>query len=330
MTEPEAAVDRDDLADVASTLFFIVGTSRSGTTLLQALLNAHSRICIPPETHFFTYEEEFEWRPSRLFDAGDASAFVRFLFEEKRRLDDLDLEERSLLRAADRLDVSSKRALFLLVASSYRERVGKEIVGEKTPRHLLQVETIAERYPEARFLVLFRDPRAKALSERKVPFGSPSLFVSARRWRRYVQEYQRLADVLADDRYYQTTYETIVRQTDDEARRIASFLGVDFEDDMLAFYDRDETEKGYPEREDWKQNTMKPIQADHIDKWKDELSAREIALVERTAGAYLEEMGYEPVEKGTMSTAEFLTTWAGDYWKAVRKDLRAVLGQSEH
>ena len=328
MAEAVAAVGRDDLADVASSLFFIVGTSRSGTTLLQALLNAHSRICIPPETHFFTYEEEFEGRPSRLLDAGGAPSFTRFLFDEKRRLDDLGLDKKPLLRAADRLDVSSKRALFLLIASIYRERVGKEIVGEKTPRHLLQVEKLAERYPDARFLVLFRDPRAKALSERKVPFGSPSLFVSARRWRRYVQEYRRLTDVLGDDRYYQTTYETIVRNTKSEAKQIAFFLDVDFEDGMLAFYDRDEAEKGYPEREDWKQNTMKPIQDDHIDKWKGELSTREIALVERTAGACLEEMGYEPVERGTMSTGEFLTTWAGDYWKTVRKDLRSVLGHS--
>ena len=31
---------------------FIVGVGRSGTSLLQAMLNAHSKITFTPETHF--------------------------------------------------------------------------------------------------------------------------------------------------------------------------------------------------------------------------------------------------------------------------------------
>ena len=31
---------------------FIVGVGRSGTTLLQSMLNAHPEICFTPETHF--------------------------------------------------------------------------------------------------------------------------------------------------------------------------------------------------------------------------------------------------------------------------------------
>ena len=32
---------------------FIVGVGRSGTTLLQSMLNSHPEICFTPETHFF-------------------------------------------------------------------------------------------------------------------------------------------------------------------------------------------------------------------------------------------------------------------------------------
>jgi hypothetical protein len=32
---------------------FIVGMARSGTTLLSEILNAHSRIAVSPETHYF-------------------------------------------------------------------------------------------------------------------------------------------------------------------------------------------------------------------------------------------------------------------------------------
>jgi len=34
------------------TPIFIVGVGRSGTSLVQSMLNAHSKIAFPPETHF--------------------------------------------------------------------------------------------------------------------------------------------------------------------------------------------------------------------------------------------------------------------------------------
>jgi uncharacterized protein YjiS (DUF1127 family) len=319
-----AEVTRQDLDEVASTLFFIVGPSRSGTTLLQAMLNAHSRLCIPPETHFFAYEAEFEDRWARLWTPRGLDAFARFLFDQKRRLDDLGLEREALLTNIERLGLASKRALFLLILAMYRARAGKPIVGEKTPRHLLHVEALARRYPEARFVALFRDPRAKALSERRVPFGSPSLFVATRRWRRYAREHLRLRHVLDEARYHATSYEALVRHPQRELEALTSVLGVDFEDDMLAFHDRAPDERGYPDREDWKDNTTKPLQPKHIDKWKRALSEREIALVERTAGPQLEKMGYARVAEDVASPGRLAATWARDYFRAIRKDAEAV------
>ena len=111
--EATAAATRTDLGDVASTLFFVVGPSRSGTTLLQAMLNAHSRLCVPLETYFFPYEAEFDGLISRVRWGRGLDAFVRFLFEEKRRLADLGLEREPLLAEARRLNLTSKRARLL-------------------------------------------------------------------------------------------------------------------------------------------------------------------------------------------------------------------------
>jgi len=35
--------------------FFIIGTPRSGTTLLQCILATHSKIAMAPETHLFSH-----------------------------------------------------------------------------------------------------------------------------------------------------------------------------------------------------------------------------------------------------------------------------------
>lgn len=327
MAELTVKVDRRDLKDVASRLFFIVGTSRSGTTLLQALLNAHSEIAIPPETHFFKYEDEQSARLQQWMSAEPVRAFVDYLCNEKRRIGDLGIDREEIARAIERADVGSTRELFLLLMALYSaKKGGASTVGEKTPRHLLYVDELADRYPDARFLVLFRDPRAKARSEREVPFGSPSLFVSTWRWRRYVQEHFALKQKLSPDRYFQTTYESLVRDPESEVRAIISFLGADFEEQMLAFYNRDEEERGYPEREQWKENTLEPIQTDRIDLWKEELSRREIKLIEATAGSYLAKMGYSAYEAPPLSRLELTYTWIGDYLKAVKKDVARVVG----
>ena len=42
---------------------FVVGSPRSGTTMLQLMLHAHPRIAIPPETRFFltAHRRRGEW-----------------------------------------------------------------------------------------------------------------------------------------------------------------------------------------------------------------------------------------------------------------------------
>jgi hypothetical protein len=61
----------DHLADRAEARadaapFFIVGSERSGTTMLRLMLNRHSRLCVPPESHFITrLYDRFGTPPSR-------------------------------------------------------------------------------------------------------------------------------------------------------------------------------------------------------------------------------------------------------------------------
>ncbi|MFG0253297.1 MAG: sulfotransferase family protein, partial [Phycisphaerales bacterium JB038] len=51
---------------LAQGVFFIVGTGRSGTTLLQAMLASHPRLAIPPETKFFQ-----RWDPAEKRFGGE-------------------------------------------------------------------------------------------------------------------------------------------------------------------------------------------------------------------------------------------------------------------
>ena len=103
---------------LASNLFFIVGTGRCGTTLLRSMLCAHSRIHVPPETHFF-----HRWDPLIPRLGGDplpadrVDAWLDAWFASQNWIDQgLDRGEfESRVRAGDR----SARSIFLIFGEAF-------------------------------------------------------------------------------------------------------------------------------------------------------------------------------------------------------------------
>jgi hypothetical protein len=285
-------IEYQNLKDTQERLFFIVGTSRSGSTLLQSMLNTHSQVVIPPETHFFhsyshlneVYHEDSRYQfRERLLD---------FWYDQKTRIRDLGLEKNRVQTAADSLDTYTPVELFLLHLTLYRQERKKEIIGEKTPRHILHVPQILKEFPDAKIISLFRDPRAAAYSEIKAHFGSPSVIVTSRRWQKYVAMHQQLENELSSDQYMMLQYRDLVESPKEVLQRITDLIDVSFEEQMLNYYNREE--KGFAEGEkEWKSETFEPLKKNKNEEWKTGLSTAQVALVEKWAGSYLKELGYD-------------------------------------
>ncbi len=289
-------ITHSDLQDTKDRIFFIVGTSRSGSTLLQSMLSSHSEIVIPPETHFFHSSSELELKYAK---SGDKKDFKKQLFDfwydQKTRIRDLGLIKEKAQKLSEQLELNEPSDLFTMQLTIYRKEREKSIVGEKTPRHIMQVQEILKTYPKARIISMFRDPRAAAWSEIKAHFGSPSVYVTTRRWRKYVEMHQQLESQLPREQYMMLRYQDLIEDSEGMLKRICDFLGVDFQSQMLEYYKREE--KGFAEGEKaWKKGTLKPIQKHKNEEWKSALKPWQIALVERTAGSKLEELGYRKSE----------------------------------
>jgi len=286
-------IEYQDLRNTRETLFFIVGTSRSGSTLLQSMLNTHSKVVIPPETHFF----HSYYHLSKVYQDGSSATFrdrlIDFWYDKKTRMSDLGLEKEMVKRAADSLDLYAPLELFLLQMTLYRQERQKEIIGEKTPRHILHVPEILEAFPNAKIISLFRDPRAAAYSEIRAHFGSPSVIVTTRRWHKYVAMHHQLEEELSSDQYMMLQYRDLVASPEKVLQQVTNLTNIPFEEQMLRYYDRDE--KGFAEGEEsWKSGTFEPLKKNKNEEWKTGLSSGQVALVEKWAGSYLKEMGYEP------------------------------------
>jgi hypothetical protein len=161
---------------------FIVGVSRSGTTLMRHVLNRHSAIAIAPENHFLGHLLPHQGvvhrirRMGALSDEGVVGRVVEYLYGDlqksarwrepsrfwtwlQRHVDADELKARFL--SGER----SERGLFDLLLGMYAERRGKVVAGEKTPGHLRHVDTLLAWYPGARVIHMMRDPRGIYASE---------------------------------------------------------------------------------------------------------------------------------------------------------------------
>src|SRR5262245_17270992 len=107
---------------------FIVGSGRSGTTLLRMMLCAHPRIYLTHEAYFYVWDALF---PRDL--TGDAFV-ARYLQTFNFRWLGLDAVE--LLRGVPRgLPRDRARVLFEAVMSAKARQKGKIRFGDKTPAH---------------------------------------------------------------------------------------------------------------------------------------------------------------------------------------------------
>jgi len=130
--------------------FFIVGSVRSGTTLLRDLLRAHPNLECPEETHFFRHADPFGSPPF-------LKAFSnRRIFRYHRELDGISEDEFSeLLNQA-----TSRKELALGYAALYLHKRGNPSARwfDKTPQHVYNLPLLAAEFPHAKFIHLYRNP----------------------------------------------------------------------------------------------------------------------------------------------------------------------------
>lgn len=310
-----------DLQNTKNRIFFILGTSRSGSTLLQSMLSSHSKLVVPPETHFFySYKHlknEFEQSNDK---ASFRDRLIDFWYQNRTRIRDLDLPKMDVLDQARNLNLTDPLELFSLQLTMYRVQRKKLIVGEKTPRHMLHIPEILAAYPNAKIISLFRDPRAKAYSEIKAQFGSSSVQVATNRWRKYIQIHERFEKELDDHQYLMLRYADLIADVEGVLQIICDFLGVSFEEQMMNYYDRDET--GFAKSEiSWKKQTLKPIKKNKNEEWKSALTDWQIALIENSAGDYLKKMNYQKWSESSLPFPKKMLWRTVDYCRSVRETL---------
>lgn len=181
---------------------FVLCTVRSGSTLLRVLLDSHSRVHAPPEMHL-----------------GDIVTDTRSKYAE-RSLKALGLEGVALRY------LLWDRMLHRELAAS-----GKDVLVYKNPRDVFIVDELARCWPEARFIFLLRHPLSVARSRKELrPHDSEQVNLA-----RVLEYGNALEDARNSLDGLTVRYEELTADPEGTLHTVCSFIGVDWEPQMLDY-----------------------------------------------------------------------------------------------
>ena len=252
---------------------FIVGVGRSGTTLLQSMVNAHPMISVMPETHFLS-SHLLPHTSDRLEDA-------RPRLVADNRLSRLNLNPDVLLdRFRSNERVFSLAGFYLDLLSEYAATHDVSIVGDKTPKNIEYLLPIKVMAPDAYIVHLIRDPRDVYLSRVQAKWSAGRTDMShCLAYRAQIQLGQQHGRGLFGNRYIEVFYENFLVDPASGLKRLTDCLGIPYDSAMLDFNESAKELVADDEKE-WKRNVTGPLLMNNMNKWRDELSDSQVRRLE--------------------------------------------------
>ena len=287
-------------ADDSSPFVFAVGCPRSGTTLLQRMLDAHPELTVTNDTHFVPRVLEKHVPEVVAAAAGGTrvpltAALVDAVtgYHRFRRLGVTVAEARAL--AVDCDDYASfVSRLYAAVAG----RAGKRLAGEKTPDFVRRLPLLLGLFPRSRVVHIVRDGRDTALSllgwanADKGPgrldyWRTDPTAVAALWWRWQVETGQYDGARLPSSLYYELRYEDLVAAPEAEAERLCAFLGLSPSAAMTQFHrGKERRAAGVSAKQQW----LPPTRG--LRNWRSEMPADDALLFDALCGDLLDRLGY--------------------------------------
>lgn len=268
---------------------FIVGAQRSGTTLLRLMLNAHSQIAIPEEgTFWMPLLRRYKNNKFQKFNSIKRERYKKYLLSNCQfKLWGMDSAECvSIFTDSEMINLPTLMESFYKL---YARKQGKDIWGDKTPSFFRMTPVLAQLFPQAKFINVIRDGRDLFLSWKKMNPAKSNIAVVAYEWRYKLLKSNEDLKRFVPGRFIEVKYEDLASCPEEELRKISQFLKIPFESGMLSYWKTSPQYIGKHHSE----LIFKPPSTKSINKWKNQLTSKEINIFESIAHDCLTNYGYE-------------------------------------
>lgn len=275
---------------------FLAGAPRSGTTLLQLVLSAHPEILITPETTVF--QDICFWKPDPQSEMTP-KAFnhvVQMIHDDPKLNTWPNFSPNDFIENLQMLEAPTLCKIFDSLFSDYARNVGKrcKYLGNKKGLTAQGYGPYLKRmFPSSKFIFIVRDPRdiVRSIIENLSPQTLEQVASMCSRRFRFMERLRRSFPM---DTHF-VHYEELVTEPERACRAMCQFLGVDFDNQMLHYYEsnRDGSNLIGVTRQIHK-NTTRPFSPELIQQWKkkDCYSPNQLRTLERLAWPYMNAYGY--------------------------------------
>ncbi|MBT7392854.1 sulfotransferase, partial [archaeon] len=233
-------------------LIFIVGNSRSGTTMVGSILNMNKKVFTFEELHFFgqLWSED---NLGKTINYLEASRLLKKLFIIQRELGyfgDIDIDdktyEKEIKIILDKTSIYTLESIFSDFLFYETQLNDKSIPCEQTPRNLFYMKEILRIFPNVKIINMVRDPRDVLLSQKnkwKVRKNGISNIPFKEVFRSWIN-YHPLTisklwtssikmSELYEDKILNIRFEDLIFNSEKTVSKICDYLGIEFDNNML-------------------------------------------------------------------------------------------------
>jgi hypothetical protein len=284
---------------------FVVGHRKTGTTLVQELLDGHPQLVVLPgeSNHFLTFLPRFGGLPPEAV-AVEAQRWWLLRLITPSGIPPFWAAGKPWELEPDPYAAFTRRLLALVAGARDRDVLGiaaaalggrsAEASGwvEKTPGQEHEVERMLALYPRARFVHVVRDPRSVAAAICRLDRATgreTDLVGVGLAIRRSFEAAARNGRGLPG-RYLLVRYEELVSNPGSALRRVASFAAVDWDDALLV-----PTVGGTAATSNsaWSDRKVTgAIENRRLELWREELDQRSVDMVVAATRAAARQFGY--------------------------------------
>lgn len=289
-------------------IVFILAKGRSGTTLLQTMLDAHSEIIAPFESRFVAhfqnrYASITNWTPTL------KNRFIKDVLGEMKISFFWEIEHDVLFKRVHALPQVTSYAMLCrqvyLSSKSFFEKQTPKVIVDKNPIYALLIPLLTKIFPEARFIHCVRDFRANCASFHKF-HPQKSMTELGYMWNRYNIKIEVLKQKYPH-KFHTINYEDLVTKPSQTLSSICDFLHVRYQPSMLLYHEKvSKFYAAYVERSQTTEikhirelgaqtvhkNLSEPLNPNLINNWKKKLSEDQVTTLEKICGAVGKMYGY--------------------------------------
>jgi tetratricopeptide (TPR) repeat protein len=228
----------------------LCGHPRAGTTLLEQVLDAHRDITTAEETKIM-HDEAY-------------LPLIRDFPEGTGILEALDAAPPSLLCHA-------RENYFRCTEKFLQKPIGGRLLVDKNPALNLLIPMVVRVFPEAKFLIALRDPRdivlscfMQALPLTPISSSYLSLEGAVRQYASAMGFWLEMRPRMGD-KWKHVRYEDLIDDLPGMARSTLSFLGVEFDENVLKFYEHARTKRV---KSPSHAEVLKPVYRTAVGRWR--------------------------------------------------------------